>query len=329
MNIPWITFPAEGLSQQSLMSIIQLLAEDLRLANQEIIELRKTNVFSCHDKVSTDQLQLTSESSTAFENYEENLQGNLVECNWVCSENQSPEPTKQKDTLDQYNLATPVFPEFTTEDVRKINCGYCDSRHKKGKEFCPAWNKMCRKCHRINHFASACKTKEENYLKRNRSKSSAQETIGREINSEEKNDRFSECEWKKVEKSRTFRRYKSESDLRTLRTSVSNDVVLVRKDKPVANDIPRNSAGKYRQENETETCQRPCLWCSRKTKYSCIKCTKVYCSRRCTFSDQMHSNDCNYGYFCAHCAENGGYCDIHKAPSEKFQENEPEPDDEK
>ena len=254
----------------------------------------------------------------------------MVECNWVSSENQSSEPIKQKDTLDRNNLATPVFPNFTTEDVNKINCGYCDSRHKKGKEFCPAWNKMCRKCHRINHFASACKTKEENYLRRNRSKSSAQETIrmsGTEINSEEKNDRYSQCEWKKVEKSRTFKRNKSESDLKTLETSTPTDVAWIRNDKSASSykkrNIPSDLEAKYVQENGLGITQRSCSWCSRKTSFKCNKCSRHYCSRRCSFSDPLHNSydSCSYENFCVLCAENQGHCNLHTVSSEESNEN--------
>ena len=315
METSWNSFPTDDLSRKSLTSIIQLLLEDLRIANEEIVRLKKTNGISCHDNLGTDQLP------------KNNLRENPVMCNWVSLDNPLLEPLKQNDPLDQNNLTAPIFPKFTTPDVDELHCGFCSTTHKRGKENCPAWNKLCRKCHRPNHFSKVCKTKPENCLKRNRSKASFKESIHIGGTSNTSNDENDQPSLLKLEKCRTFRRHKSESDLRTLGNSISNDVACVRKDKHVANDIPRDPQAKYRQENETNLW--PCLWCSRKTKYRCSKCARVYCSRRCTFSDSMHSNDCNYGYFCAHCAENGGYCDIHKAPSEKFQENEPEPDDEK
>ena len=37
-------------------------------------------------------------------------------------------------------------------------CSYCGSRHERGKRHCPASNKKCRKCGKLNHFASVCKT---------------------------------------------------------------------------------------------------------------------------------------------------------------------------
>ena len=38
------------------------------------------------------------------------------------------------------------------------NCGYCGSVHSKGK--CPAYDKTCVKCGKINHFSKVCRSAE-------------------------------------------------------------------------------------------------------------------------------------------------------------------------
>ncbi|XP_041362042.1 uncharacterized protein K02A2.6-like [Gigantopelta aegis] len=43
--------------------------------------------------------------------------------------------------------------------VTLINCYYCDKRHPKRKEECPAWGKTCNICKKENHFALKCPTR--------------------------------------------------------------------------------------------------------------------------------------------------------------------------
>lgn len=45
----------------------------------------------------------------------------------------------------------------TTKRLTK-NCFFCGSLHGRKKEECPAWGKKCRKCGRMNHFESVCKS---------------------------------------------------------------------------------------------------------------------------------------------------------------------------
>ena len=40
--------------------------------------------------------------------------------------------------------------------VGQVECKFCGFRHKKGKSFCPAYGKICRKCRGRNHFQSTC-----------------------------------------------------------------------------------------------------------------------------------------------------------------------------
>lgn len=39
------------------------------------------------------------------------------------------------------------------------NCKFCGSSHEWKKEKCPAFNKKCNKCHKMNHFSKMCKVK--------------------------------------------------------------------------------------------------------------------------------------------------------------------------
>ena len=38
-------------------------------------------------------------------------------------------------------------------------CNFCNRRHRKGKDYCGAFNKRCYKCNKSNHFAVVCRTK--------------------------------------------------------------------------------------------------------------------------------------------------------------------------
>ena len=46
--------------------------------------------------------------------------------------------------------------EFT---ARSTTCSYCNTMHTRGRNFCPAWGKICAKCSKPNHFASCCMSK--------------------------------------------------------------------------------------------------------------------------------------------------------------------------
>ena len=52
-------------------------------------------------------------------------------------------------------------------------CKYCGGMHEWNKTKCPAYGKECRKCHKLNHFASVCKTKRQTVKKADTSSDSS------------------------------------------------------------------------------------------------------------------------------------------------------------
>ena len=48
--------------------------------------------------------------------------------------------------------------QYKEQTQRQDPCPYCNTRHKKGRNFCPAWGKTCSKCAKANHFAACCKS---------------------------------------------------------------------------------------------------------------------------------------------------------------------------
>ena len=258
-NIPWITFPAEGLSQQSLMTIIQLLAEDLRLAKKRIVELMQTNASSCQNNFCTDRFHHPSQSETDMKILKENQQANQFSCNWLSMNNPSLEPTEFKEYFDQQPLVEQVQQQIDTridqsklfdpkgkdeishntsetlvENLSKLNCSRCNSRHKIGKECCPAWNKVCHKCRRLNHFAICCKTQKKNYLPKFSEDFPVQETILTNDSTEKHKDKRTQLKGESSRSVRT-RRSKSESELQTLKASLPADVAWAKEDETAVN----------------------------------------------------------------------------------------------
>ena len=42
----------------------------------------------------------------------------------------------------------------------RMECNYCGKKHVRGTSNCPAYGKICSKCHKKNHFALVCRAKE-------------------------------------------------------------------------------------------------------------------------------------------------------------------------
>ena len=73
---------------------------------------------------------------------------------------QGGKQNRSRKVRDEYNskqLSNPVGVE------RK--CKYCGGMHEWNKTKCPAYGKECRKCRKLNHFASVCKTKRQTVRK--------------------------------------------------------------------------------------------------------------------------------------------------------------------
>ena len=89
MDTPWVSFSTDGLSRKSLTLIIQLLAEDLKIAKRELNELKMRNATSCdHNSLDIDQFQVASNSKADFKIFEENLSEvpvNQLTCTWFSS----------------------------------------------------------------------------------------------------------------------------------------------------------------------------------------------------------------------------------------------------
>uniref|UniRef100_A0AC34G5B9 Uncharacterized protein n=1 Tax=Panagrolaimus sp. ES5 TaxID=591445 RepID=A0AC34G5B9_9BILA len=47
---------------------------------------------------------------------------------------------------------------------KDLKCGYCDGVHQRGREYCPAKDKICKNCGKQDHFASVCKSKKLNFV---------------------------------------------------------------------------------------------------------------------------------------------------------------------
>ncbi|CAN7976724.1 unnamed protein product, partial [Ixodes persulcatus] len=70
------------------------------------------------------------------------------------AQNETLDGPRRVDTVDKKKRAE--MHERKVQPTGK-NCPKCDRKHDPRK--CPAYNKKCNKCHRMNHFAVCCKTK--------------------------------------------------------------------------------------------------------------------------------------------------------------------------
>jgi hypothetical protein len=75
-------------------------------------------------------------------------------------------------TLDagKQNRSRKVRDEYNSKQLNNAvgverKCKYCGGMHEWNKTKCPAYGKECRKCRKLNHFASVCKTKRQTVKK--------------------------------------------------------------------------------------------------------------------------------------------------------------------
>ena len=64
-------------------------------------------------------------------------------------------------TPDKKKLFKPQSKDEKFKKQAIPECSCCGLKHVRKKHLCPAWGKVCAKCHLKNHFASKCTTKSE------------------------------------------------------------------------------------------------------------------------------------------------------------------------
>lgn len=77
----------------------------------------------------------------------------LQQCIDICRGEEAAEKQMSKITAESQ------FEINRIQQKVEYRCSYCNQKHKKGRNACPAWGKECSKCGKKNHFASCCLTK--------------------------------------------------------------------------------------------------------------------------------------------------------------------------
>ena len=57
-----------------------------------------------------------------------------------------------------------------TSDTKVIQCKFCAQKHERNREKCPAWQKSCKLCSGLNHFAACCENKSSKPVSSSKSK---------------------------------------------------------------------------------------------------------------------------------------------------------------
>ena len=63
---------------------------------------------------------------------------------------------------------------------KEINCIFLSKKHAKDRTQCPAWGKKCSKCHKRNHFSTACKSQNKQKKQSSHVSIIAQDTSGQD-----------------------------------------------------------------------------------------------------------------------------------------------------
>jgi hypothetical protein len=82
---------------------------------------------------------------------------------------------RQVAAVERRTVPTENAGDSGSTDQKRIACRYCPYEHVRGK--CPAYGKTCKKCHRKNHFAAKCQSKNIQCL------DNSEETVDQAMNS--------------------------------------------------------------------------------------------------------------------------------------------------
>ena len=89
-----------------------------------------------------------------------NVSGQQAQSEIHFAKNKSRKPNYAQETKEGHKMnKNPIYKKkqhssHSRQNVR--DCKYCGGEHKKGS--CPAYGKICHKCHKKNHFAKCCQT---------------------------------------------------------------------------------------------------------------------------------------------------------------------------
>ena len=277
-------FPTNEISRETLVEIMKLLLAD------------------------SESRKLANNSGKAYGSSEERVYSNNIRK--TNSDNRSRQSENSNSTICKYFIKGCChfgrncwnMHESKPKEIRRIEsiCKCCGQQHGKQKENCPAFNKMCHNCKGFNHFKAVCKKP-----KRCRSKSQLL-LLDYELKTAKSSPASIDVELDQITNKESNSKNKLIKRVKEENLALENeDKLNIEKDKNSDKSIQELKTSK--QDHE----KRPCLWCSRPTKFKCLKCNLIYCSRKCSRADACHyDNHCRWEDFCALCCDERG-CDKH------------------
>ena len=117
------------------------------------------NFGTLHDSLICNRIISGIRNSTLCEELLKAVDLNLDKCLHACCVSElSKERNKAIEATESINAVQKPKHESKPKKNCKIKSTYCGTKHKRRK--CPAYGKECTICHKLNHHASVCKTKQ-------------------------------------------------------------------------------------------------------------------------------------------------------------------------
>ena len=118
------------------------------------------NFCTCmHDSLIRDRITTGLANPTTTKRLLQIQNLSLKQCIDICRGEEAAE--RQTERLygpQPYDINKIRDSQHKEQAQRPDPCPYCNTRHRKGRNFCPAWGKTCSKCAKANHFAACCKS---------------------------------------------------------------------------------------------------------------------------------------------------------------------------
>lgn len=144
----------EGESIDSFVTALRRLADgcafqdkDRRIRDQVVLALRDDRIRERILREPDPNLQKVVEIVRATETAEYQLR-KMTE--------QSTEVNKLQPNKYTQSFKKSNWQNSSKQSQDRVDCKFCGRKHERRKESCPAWNKICNTCGKLNHFAMRC-----------------------------------------------------------------------------------------------------------------------------------------------------------------------------
>ena len=193
-----------------------------------------------------------------------------------------------------------------------ISCKFCSRRHKRGKEFCPAYGTICIKCHKPNHHESVCKSKSSKRIKQSSESCPDLNGDSRKLLRKTTSGENHQISVEPQQKLAASKRQSPQPSNKPNAIHTKSQEAIGKLSQTPMTKREREKRELYLSDTriiENPAGKRSCFECSVETNMKCAGCSWVFCSVQCHQRCSCHTIDCP---FCPFCTNDDAMCKVCK-----------------